>query len=146
MYTLPIFSGLIGLAALLCLSTCNVKTESRDEPFLFDVAKGHRVHLKTDDPTIKDVVAAFEQRLIAIPREDRTGTYVNLRRDDGTEEEGPTDKDEFVKPSPTPWGPDGSMHNTQKISLANNGDVNAIMSSFDFGSMARTTPTPTPAP
>src|SRR4051812_14276444 len=112
MKILPVFSGLCGVAALVCFSTCE-KMETT-EPFSLDVAKGQRLKLKAVSGEKGDPVSEFEKLLLSIPPDDRKGTFVNLRREDGKEEEGPTADNKFVPASP-PIGPDGSMHNTQKI-------------------------------
>src|SRR2546423_15411133 len=94
MKTLPILSLLTGLAALIGLANCEVKTEQNE--FGIDVAKGERVKLKPSPDLKTDAVTQFERLLLGIDPANRTGTFVNLKRDDGREEEGPTADNKYI--------------------------------------------------
>ncbi len=134
----PILSLLTGLAALIGLANCEVKTEQNE--FSIDVAKGQRVKLKPSPDLKTDAVSQFEKLLLGIAPDNRKGTWVNLKRDDGREEEGPTADNTFT-PAASRIGPDGSMHNTQNVRLRDQGDFKKVVDSLDTG-----TPTPIPGP
>ena len=142
MRNLTIVSILAGAAALAGLATCEFKTMETPPPFGLDIAKGQRLKLKPSADPLKDPVKEFETLLLKIDQDKRKGTDVNLKRQDETEDMGPTTANQFT-PVPTPsWiGPKGSMHVTQRIQLAETADFENVIASLDTQ-----TPTPTPTP
>jgi len=129
--------------------------EASKTPYVLnlDITDGKRVPLK-DGVTVE----AFENQLRKVDPNGANGTLVNIKPDANKpdEVEGPLADNSF-KPPNKPIGPDGSMHNTQRVSAPSTDDVKSVLDMLgsnstaaamrSAGTSARTEPTtPTPAP
>lgn len=94
-------------------------------PYVLDlnISNGQRVQLK--DP---NGVEAFENQLQKIDPNGANGTDVNIKpyADKPEEVEGPLAGGAF-KPPNSPIGPEGSVHNTQRISATNMADLQSVL-------------------
>ena len=118
-----------------------------------DITNGKRVPLK-DGVTVE----AFENQLCKIDANGANGTDVNIKPDANKpdEVEGPTSSGCTFPPAPKLIGPDGSMHNTQKVYTRSADDMTSVLQMLgsnstatatgSAGTAAPTEPTPTPTP
>lgn len=120
-----------------------------------DISDGKRVPLK-DGVTVD----AFEDQLRKVDPNGANGTLVDIKpnADKPDEVEGPLADNSFRPPN-KPIGPDGSMHNTQRVYAATTDDVKSVLDMLGSSSKAAatgsvgtaapaepTTPTPAPSP
>ena len=133
-----LLATVVAMAATTAGMTNCEQQSIRSDDYVLEIPRGHRIKLKLDGKTQEAAVKEFEGILKDIDPNGTTGgngTSVNLRfrTDEGSkivEDIGPKNNG-FDLLTGTPVGPDGSMHNTQRVVAKSAKDIQRVIEMLD---------------